>query len=64
MAARNVLVSKDHNQDYVIKIADFGMARDVYKEGIYAKATIGVLPLKWTAPESLLDSIYTSQSDV
>lgn len=57
-------MSKDHNKDYIVKIADFGMARNVYKEGVYAKESVGVLPLKWTAPESLMDSIYSSQSDV
>eukprot|EP00794_Sanderia_malayensis_P007461 gene7461-8284_t len=64
LAARNVLVSKDHNQDYVVKVADFGMARDIYKKGIYTKESTSVLPLKWTAPESLADSVYTIQSDV
>ena len=64
LAARNVLVSKDYNNQYVIKIADFGMARDIYKDGVYTKESSGVLPLKWTAPESLADAVYTSQSDV
>ena len=64
LAARNVLVSKDHNDDINVKIADFGMARDVYRDGIYMKQSSGVLPLKWTAPESLADAVYSSQSDV
>lgn len=64
LAARNVLVSKDHNDAIVVKVADFGMSRDIYKDGIYVKQSSGVLPLKWTAPESIADAIYTSQSDV
>jgi len=64
LAARNILVSKDHNDAYVLKVADFGMSRDIYSDGVYVKQSSGVLPLKWTAPESIADSIYTSQSDV
>ena len=57
-------MSKDHNDDINVKIADFGMARDVYRDGIYMKQSSGVLPLKWTAPESLADAVYSCQSDV
>ena len=60
MAARNVLVGVD----YIIKIADFGLARDIYKDEFYMKSTSGLLPVKWMAPESLFDKIYPSQSDV
>ena len=47
-----------------MKIADFGLARDIYKDEFYMKSTSGLLPVKWMAPESLFDKIYTSQSDV
>ena len=60
LAARNVLVS----EDYVMKIADFGLARDVYKTDLYVKTTGGVLPVKWMALESLFDRVYTEKSDV
>ncbi len=60
MAARNVLVGVD----YIVKIADFGLARDIYKDDCYMKQTSGLLPVKWMAPESLFDKLYTSQSDV
>lgn len=60
MAARNVLVS----DDYVVKIADFGLARDIQESEYYRKNTNGRLPIKWMAPESLRDKFYDTQSDV
>ncbi|XP_013930012.1 PREDICTED: fibroblast growth factor receptor 3-like, partial [Thamnophis sirtalis] len=46
LAARNVLVTEDH----VMKIADFGLARDVHNIDYYKKTTNGRLPVKWMAP--------------
>uniref|UniRef100_A0A672NYN1 Fibroblast growth factor receptor n=1 Tax=Sinocyclocheilus grahami TaxID=75366 RepID=A0A672NYN1_SINGR len=60
LAARNVLVTEDN----VMKIADFGLARDVHHIDYYKKTTNGRLPVKWMAPEALFDRIYTNQSDV
>ena len=60
MAARNVLVG----EDYVMKIADFGLARDIYKSGLYVKTSSGVLPMKWMAIESLVLREYSEKSDV
>lgn len=60
LAARNVLVC----DDYIVKIADFGLARDLQESEYYRKSTNGRLPIKWMAPESLRDKFYDSQSDV
>ncbi|KAJ8683574.1 hypothetical protein QAD02_019366 [Eretmocerus hayati] len=60
LAARNVLVS----DEYVLKIADFGLARDIHCHDYYRKTTDGRLPVKWMAPEALFRRIYTTQSDV
>jgi len=60
LAARNVLVGKD----YVMKISDFGLARDIYKDDLYVKTTSGLLPVKWMAMESLFDRVYTEKTDV
>uniref|UniRef100_A0A8D2LI89 Fibroblast growth factor receptor n=1 Tax=Varanus komodoensis TaxID=61221 RepID=A0A8D2LI89_VARKO len=60
LAARNVLVTEDN----VMKIADFGLARDVHNIDYYKKTTNGRLPVKWMAPEALFDRVYTHQSDV
>ena len=48
----------------MMKIADFGLARDVYKYNEYVKHTGGLLPMKWMALESLFDGVYTEKSDV
>lgn len=60
LAARNVLVS----EDFVMKIADFGLARDIQNQEYYRKTTDGRLPVKWMAPEALFHRVYTTQSDV
>ncbi|BFZ02190.1 hypothetical protein BsWGS_05230 [Bradybaena similaris] len=60
LAARNVLVA----EDYVLKLADFGLTRNLYQFDYYRKTTDGRLPVKWMAPEALFDRKYTSKSDV
>ncbi|XP_018365756.1 PREDICTED: fibroblast growth factor receptor homolog 1-like isoform X1 [Trachymyrmex cornetzi] len=60
LAARNVLVS----DEYVLKIGDFGLARDLHSNDYYRKKTDGRLPVKWMAPEALFHRVYTTQSDV
>ncbi|XP_065214442.1 fibroblast growth factor receptor homolog 1-like [Planococcus citri] len=60
LAARNVLVSKD----YTMKVADFGLARDIRDKEYYRKETKGRLPVKWMAPEALGHGYYSTQSDV
>ena len=60
LAARNVLVA----EGLVLKIADFGLARDVHSNDYYRKLGDGRLPVKWMAPEALFHRRYTIQSDV
>ncbi|KAM9316655.1 proto-oncogene tyrosine-protein kinase ROS [Gastrophryne carolinensis] len=66
LAARNCLVSvKEYNSpDRTVKIGDFGLARDVYKTDYYRKKGEGLLPVRWMSPESLIDGIFTTHSDV
>uniref|UniRef100_A0A8B9EBJ3 Tyrosine-protein kinase receptor n=1 Tax=Anser cygnoides TaxID=8845 RepID=A0A8B9EBJ3_ANSCY len=66
LAARNCLVSeKDYEScSRVVKIGDFGLARDIYKNDYYRKRGEGLLPVRWMAPESLVDGVFTNRSDV
>ncbi|KAI5193845.1 Proto-Oncogene Tyrosine-Protein Kinase Ros [Manis pentadactyla] len=49
---------------FIMEIGDFGLARDIYKNDYYRKRGEGLLPVQWMAPESLMDGIFTTQSDV
>lgn len=60
LAARNCMVA----DDLTIKIGDFGMTRDIYETDYYRKGTKGLLPVRWMAPESLKDGVFTTYSDV
>lgn len=62
LAARNCML----DESYTVKVADFGMARDVFDKEYYSiqdhrKAK---LPVKWMAIESLQTQKFTSKSDV
>lgn len=52
------------SDNYILKIADFGLARDIHSHDYYRKTTDGRLPVKWMAPEALFHRVYTTQSDV
>ncbi|XP_014404018.1 PREDICTED: receptor-type tyrosine-protein kinase FLT3 [Myotis brandtii] len=60
LAARNVLVTRGK----VVKICDFGLARDIMSDSNYVIRGNARLPVKWMAPESLFEGIYTIKSDV
>ncbi|XP_063603617.1 tyrosine kinase receptor Cad96Ca-like [Penaeus indicus] len=60
LAARNILVGEDK----ICKVADFGFARDVANNRVYERKSDGRLPIRWMAPESLFDNIFTTRSDV
>ncbi|GJQ71371.1 hypothetical protein Trydic_g11101 [Trypoxylus dichotomus] len=60
LAARNVLLAAGK----ICKISDFGLTRDIYEDDAYFKRSKGRVPVKWMAPESLSDHVYTSKSDV
>ena len=64
LAARNCLVSSADPTLRVVKIGDFGLARDIYRNDYYRKEGEGLLPVRWMAPESLVDGVFTSQTDV
>ncbi|XP_034952398.1 tyrosine kinase receptor Cad96Ca [Chelonus insularis] len=60
LAARNILI--DNNR--VCKVADFGFARDIAANKIYERKSEGRLPIRWMAPESLYDNIFSVKSDI
>eukprot|EP00731_Ephydatia_muelleri_P021017 Em0013g744a len=60
LAARNILIS----EGFILKISDFGMARDISCKNYYRKCPQGLIPVKWTAPEALEEHLYTYKSDI
>jgi len=60
LAARNCMVANN----MTVKIGDFGMSRQIYNGDYYRKGNKGEMPIRWMAPESLSEGIFTSQSDV
>lgn len=60
LAARNILIDENRT----CKVADFGFARDVAANQIYERKSEGRLPIRWMAPESLYDNIFSVKSDI
>eukprot|EP00039_Didymoeca_costata_P004846 m.76568 g.76568 ORF g.76568 m.76568 type:complete len:824 (+) comp12564_c0_seq1:193-2664(+) len=60
LAARNCLVDDAYN----CKIGDFGLTRNVYQDEYYRMTGSAPLPVRWMAPEALVDGLSTSKSDV
>ncbi|CAG9559573.1 unnamed protein product [Danaus chrysippus] len=60
LAARNVLI----NDERTCKVADFGFARDIGGTHVYERKSDGRLPIRWMAPESLYDDIFSVKSDI
>ncbi|XP_073941521.1 uncharacterized protein isoform X2 [Choristoneura fumiferana] len=60
LAARNCLVGAN----LVVKIADFGMSRDVYTCDYYKMGGERPMPVRWMSPESIVYARFTHESDV
>merc|ERR1712110_1145483 len=58
LAARNCLVG----DEYEVKVGDFGLTRNTYASEYYRMKHSGPMPIRWMAPENLLDGVFTSQS--
>jgi serine/threonine protein kinase len=61
LATRNCMLTWDMN----IKVSDFGLAR-MLEEGkdYYRMGQGSALPIRWMAPESIADLLFTTESDV
>ncbi|KAK3103925.1 hypothetical protein FSP39_022961 [Pinctada imbricata] len=60
LAARNCMM----DSDFTVKVADFGLSRDIYSKEYYKCDNKKKLPVKWMAPESIEKGTYTVKSDV
>ena len=52
------------DKDYNIKVADFGLTRDIYATEYYRSDKHTRLPVKWMSLESLLDNFFNEKTDV
>ena len=54
------------DQNYVIKVADFGLSENTYTKNYFRqeKTPSVKLPIKWMAYESLIDGIFSEKTDV
>jgi serine/threonine protein kinase len=78
LALRNLLVTTQGSdvQKYLVKVGDFGLSKET-NEGIYQASSTKTIPgnifvihspqyvlVKWSAPEDLVQRMYTSKADV
>jgi serine/threonine protein kinase len=63
LAARNILLSHSNPNDAHLKISDFGMSR-VLQEDIEGRTRNNIGPIRWMAPESIAQQVYSKKSDV
>ncbi|XP_060054998.1 muscle, skeletal receptor tyrosine-protein kinase isoform X2 [Erinaceus europaeus] len=60
LATRNCLVG----ESMVVKIADFGLSRNIYSADYYKASENDAIPVRWMPPESIFYNRYTTESDV
>ena len=54
------------DMNFVIKVADFGLSENIGSKEYYRqdKLVDVKLPIRWLAPESLEDCVFSQKSDV
>ena len=57
LACRNILV----DEGKLLKISDFGLSRDTPE---YVSSLQDKMALRWMAPETVTDNVFTDKSDV
>ncbi|XP_057297435.1 uncharacterized protein LOC130628517 isoform X2 [Hydractinia symbiolongicarpus] len=60
LAARTVFLTKDMHA----KVADLGLMKNAPDNDYYKREYVDKLPIKWMAPESILEKKFTTKSDV
>ncbi|CAL1528849.1 unnamed protein product [Lymnaea stagnalis] len=60
LAARNCML----DGSLCVKVADFGLCRDIYEKGYYTSDNKKKLPIRWMALESIENGAYSTKSDV
>ncbi|XP_059172416.1 hepatocyte growth factor receptor-like [Physella acuta] len=60
LAARNCMLDSSNR----VKVADFGLCRDIYEKGYYTSDNKKQLPIRWMAIESIEKGAYSTMSDV
>jgi len=60
LATRNCLI----NQQLLVKLADFGLSKNVYTKDYYRLGQNSVLPVRWMPPEAILFTKFSTQSDI
>ena len=51
------------SEEKIVNIADFGMARFMNEEEYYRQRSNVPVPIKWMAPESVMQKVYSEKSD-
>ena len=52
------------DENLQVKVADFGLSKDLYEKQYYRQTGEYKLPVKWMALESLEECLFTMKSDV
>ena len=60
LATRNCLI----NEQLLVKIADFGLSKDVYSTDYYRLGERSLLPIRWMPPEAILYCRFSTHSDI
>ena len=50
--------------DYNVKVADFGLTKDVYDRNYYRAIKNEKVPARWMPLESLVNGVWSEKSDV
>ena len=60
LAARNCFVGRG----LTVRVGDFGMSRNLYHKDYFKVTGNAVLPIRWSAWESIILGKFTTQSDI